>query len=196
MNRFKKMTYVLVSVCGMIIGGYLVAAHLLAETVRTVGVLPISAAVSPRDAYLILRGRRDMRWHGLHIHVDSTFVLDASDTIVKAREIVPSPYLMMLGMGVMFVATDQGGTARFATARDHCVTSKKRCIVRPPLLAGGLCLQYLGKPKNGQLGDFEMLRCRLPIGIEARTACIKPDCERFEKILYDTFASASDSVWR
>lgn len=191
------MTFATVSTCGMIACGLVLGAYVLVRTFRAVGVLPISAAAAPRDAYLILRGRREIHWHGLYIRVDSTFVLDASDTIVRAREIVPSPYLMMLGMGVSFVATDHAGSARFDTARDHCVASKERCVVRPPLPAGGVCLQYLGKPKNGQLGDFELLRCRLPIGIEARTACIKPDCERFEKILYDTFASAIDSTsWK
>lgn len=198
MNRFRRIVFVVASVCGMIFFGFLVAAHFLAATVRTVGMLPISAAASPRDAYLILRGRRDMRWHGLHIHVDSTYVLDASDTVVRAGAIVPSPYLLMLEPGVVFVATDDSGSMRFARARDHCGSSKYSCTVREPVPAGGrgVCLQYSGKPKDGDPGDFELLRCWLPTGIEARTSCFKPDCGKREKILYDAFASASGSTSR
>jgi hypothetical protein len=198
MSRFRKIVFVVVSVCGMIFFGFLVAAHFLAATVRTVGVRPILAAASPRDAYLILRGKRDIRWHGLHIQVDSTYVLDVSDTVVRAREIVPSPYVMMLGLGVVFVATDDSGSTRFARARNHCASSKYPCSVRESVPAGGrgVCLQYSGKPKDGDPGGFELLRCWLPTGIEARTSCFKPDCGKREKILYDAFASGSDSTSR
>jgi hypothetical protein len=192
MNRLKKIAVIAVSVCGMIIVGYLVAARLMVTTIRTVGMRPLAMAAFPREAYLILRGRRQMDWHGLHIKVDSNFVLDPSDSTVAAREVLPM--FPMLGLPVTFVATGDSGSMRFTRERDRCASTRDRCIVREPESAGDrrVCLQYLGKPTNGTPGDFEFLKCRLPSGVEARFACLKPDCEKFEKVVDDAFASARD----
>jgi len=192
MNRRKKILLNAAAVSGMIFVGYMLAAHFLVATVRTVGVRPFLMAASPRDAYLILRGRREMDWHGVHIHVDSNFVLDPKDSTVTAREIVP--HVPMLGNFVIFKVTGDSGSVRFARLRARCASMSDRCIVKGavPAASGEVCLKFLGNPSKAYFGDFEFLICRLPIGIEARFGCSKPDCEKFEKITEDAFASARD----
>jgi hypothetical protein len=192
MNRLNKVLLNTAAVSGMIIAGYVLAAPLLAATIRSVGVRPLVMAASPRESYLILRGRREMDWHGLHIHVDSNFVLDPNDSTVAAREVLPSP--LLLGLYVMFEVTGDSGAMRFTRARDHCAATSDRCIVEEPVPAGGrgVCLKYLGNPAKASFGDFEALKCRLPSGVEARFACLKPDCVKFEKVVNDAFASARD----
>ena len=145
---------------------------------------------NPRDAYLMAYGPRQLDWRGLHIRVDSQFVLVAQGNHVLARRVVYMP--PMLGPGVTCVDIQDTARAGFARALAKCASEADRCVVHRayPPAGQSVCLQYLEHSANTAGEDLEVWRCRLPTGIEARYAGSVQACAEYDAIVRSAFATA------
>jgi hypothetical protein len=190
MTRLQRILLIGLAACIAIVLIDVAAVYAVAFMISRVGLRPLAYVTQPRDAITVLRGRRQIDWHGLRIRVDSQFVLELESDVVYARPLQSGLFLLAPGVG--FVDHKDSTRKSFAQQLEWCSGASDRCSVRRPVPASGqgVCLQYRGTSTKVWSGDIEVRRCRLPSGIEARYACSLAVCPKFQKVVDDAFATA------
>jgi hypothetical protein len=190
MSRLKKLTVIAASVTGTVLVLYVVAIYAITALTNRLGPGWMLMVAHPRDAYAIRSGPRELDWQGLHISVDSEFVLSPKGESVVASRI--NRPLWLLGPSVLFVDAERTNGSQFASEKEWCASAGTRCSVHQlgPATGSATCLAYHGTREKAWAGDVEAWRCRLPSGIEARFGGRARELADFQKVVDAAFATA------
>jgi len=190
MMRVKNIIIRAAELSGVLVILVVVASYALVMMINRFGPGSLLLLASPRTAYTIWLGPRSMDWEGLHIHVNRRFVLGRRGTSVVASRI--EQQLAIVGPGVVFVEANRTAASHFASEEAWCASATDRCSVFRPVPVGGqgVCLQYRGTRAKVWTGDIVLFRCRLPSGIEARYGCSVTQCQEYQQVVDDAFATA------
>lgn len=190
MSRFRKLSVLAASVTGAVLVLYVGTIYAFTALTNRYGPGWMLMVVHPRDAYAIRHGPRELEWQGLHIEVDSEFVLSPTGESVVASRI--NRPLWLLGPSVVFVDAERTTGAHFASETEWCTSASDRCTVHQlgPATGKAVCLTYRGTREKVWAGDVEAWRCRLPSGIEARFGGRAREIADFRKVVDNAFATA------
>lgn len=189
MGRLKKIIVTMAGAVGVLLVLYVIAMYAFTALTSRFGSGWVLMVTHPRDAYTIRRGARELEWQGMHIRVDSDFVLTRRGPSLVASHI--NRALWMLGPGVTFVDAEGTNGAHFASEEEWCASATDRCTVHPLAENGrAVCLTYRGTREKVWTKDIEVWRCRSARGIEARFAGRARELSVFRKIVHDAFATA------
>jgi hypothetical protein len=175
-------------VAGAIVVAAIVAPIVVAIRLGRLGYRPFAMILSPHDAYVLARGRREVSWHGLRIHVGAKFVIENVNGAERVSRIVPSA-LIFLQPAMSFHALT-GGTVRTTdSVRTRCVADTANCTVHEIVVHAGtfVCFQRRSARHPEQ---FELWQCRLPNGMWLTHFGTPVECAEQQQIALAAFASA------
>jgi hypothetical protein len=184
-----------VIVAGIVVGVLLVAALVapivVAVRLQRLGYSPFAMVISPHDAYVLARGRRDVRWHGLRIHVGAKFVIEDDIAAERVLRIVPST-LVFLQPAMSFQTHEESTARAFDAVRQRCEAANGSCTVHEIVVHAGkvICLQRRSTRHPGQ---FEFWQCRMPSGIEMVQFGTPAQCVEQNQIALAAFSSGDAS---
>ena len=181
-----------VIVAGIVVGVLLVAALVapivVAVRLQRLGYSPFAMVISPHDAYVLARGRRDVTWRGLRIHVGAKFVIEDHNAAERVRRIVPST-LIFLQPAMSFQTLAESNVRAFDGVRQRCEAAAGSCTVHEIVVRAGkvVCLQ---RSSTRNPGKFELWQCWMPDGIEVVHFGTPAQCVEQNQIALAAFASA------
>lgn len=190
------------AIVAVIVGGtlvmYVALVMLFVGTIDRFGMAPIYAAMSPHNAYVLWRARRDMMWNGIRIRVGQDYVLDPENDDVLVHH-VDSMSVLILAPGMTFFADDSGRTRSFQRAEARCTASAEdECTVLHSTLWSGVltCHQHRGRRARPTYGQFELWSCEDANGLSAAFFGTPEECRQRLEIALKAFATARASAAR
>lgn len=198
MSRTQNVLLVLATGCGAMLISYVAIALIFVTTVNRFGTKPIYAAMSPHNAYVLWRARRDIMWHGIRIRVGPDYVLEPESDRVQVHH-VDSMSIIVLDPGMMFYAADTNRTQSFRQDETRCdIKAEQPCtILRATLPSGVLtCHQHLGRRSRPTFGTFELWVCEDANGLRAVFFETPAECVARKEIAVRAFATAPASATR
>ncbi|MDQ2932409.1 MAG: hypothetical protein M3Y05_16530, partial [Gemmatimonadota bacterium] len=190
-TKLERLVIVAVIVGGTLVM-YVAIALLFVGTIDRFGMTPIYAAMSPRNAYVLWRARRDMTWNGIRIRVGQDYVLDPQNDKVRVHHL-DSLSVLSLAPGMVFLAADSGRTRSFQRAEARCTASAEdECTVLHSTLRSGIltCHQHRGRRARPTFGQFEVWRCDDANGLSANFFGTPAECRQRLEIALKAFATA------
>jgi hypothetical protein len=190
MSRYRKLGVVAASAAGAVLALYVLTLYTFTALTNRYGPGWMLMVAHPRDAYAIRRGPRVMDWQGMHIEVDSEFVLARRGESVMASHI--NRPLWLLGPSVVFVDAERTNGSHFASEEAWCASASDRCAVHQlgPASGSAVCVAYHGTREKAWTSDIESWRCRLPSGIEARFSGRASELAGLQNVVEAAFATA------
>jgi hypothetical protein len=184
-----------VIVAGIVVGVLLVAAVVapivVAIRLDSLGYNPFFMILSPHNAYVVARGRRDIEWRGLRIRVGAKFVIEDDGAVIRVRRLLPSS-LLFFEPALSFHTTDDSASRHFGGVRQRCAAAADSCTVHEIVVHAGkvICLQRRSTRHPGQ---FEFWQCRMPSGIEMVQFGTPAQCVEQNQIALAAFSSGDAS---
>ena len=160
----------------------------IGAVVSIVALVLGTACERTEDLWAFLLQRRDVRWRGITVQVDSNYVLSVQRRSLRILRYTPR---QMGAFGRMVLHWDDGTTREREDAA-WCLRSPDRCRLTTSL-AGDNALQCLDLRalSDSTLGPQpRAFRCWLVgSGLSARSFCFERECEQFMEIAVAAFAS-------
>jgi hypothetical protein len=199
MSKKVHALLIVVAAIGIAIVSYVGAAILLVMSINRFGMTPVYVAMSPHNAYVLWRARRDILWHGIRIRVGPEFVLEPAANRVRVHHVdLSSPLLLRVG-GLMFFASNSKRSESFRKMESRCVPGgEEECtIVRANLPSGELkCHRHRGHHARATFGQFELWACEDANGLEAVLVGTPAECLEGYQIVHTAFATAPANIAR
>lgn len=198
MTRKRERLVIVAVIVGGTLVMYVALVMLFVGTIDRFGMTPIYAAMSPRNAYVLWRARRDIRWEGIRIRVGQDYVLDPGKDKVRVHHL-DSLSVLSLAPGMVFLAADSRRTRAFQKAASHCTANAEDdCTVLQSSLRSGMltCHQHRGRRARSTFGQFELWSCEDASGLSANFFGTPEECRQRLEIALQAFATAPASAAR
>ena len=181
-----------IAIVGTAFIGSLLAPIIVGYKLDALGLNPFFMFLSPHNAYVVARGRRDVAWRGLRIRVGPKYVIDADDDELVSIRPVEAWSPSYLGLALSFRSSGDSSALRLHLSMQRCAAKPKGCIMHTvkSRFGEGVCLE---RPWVRDAKSFALWQCFIPGGIQAYYFGDSVQCAEEGQIVLDAFAS-TDAV--
>jgi hypothetical protein len=177
-------------VAAVIVVSSLVAPIVVAYRLQQLGLNPLWMIVSPHNAYIAARARRDITWQGLRIRVGAKFVIDDETATVRVHRLDPASPLFF-APAVIFRAPNDSSGRVFERAKLRCrsaATPGISCTIHESSERPGnaVCIE---RRSHRHPEEFDLWHCGVPKGVHAVYFGSPAECLEYGRIVLDAFAS-------